>query len=237
MKKKIMMATLMTAMVLTFSACGKNDPKVSVAIATSSSEESESEMETTAAETETAESGMEESTQDSRQEPGAAESKPSDAPSNAAQATKNDKPASSSKPTSAVKPTSAPKPTQAPTSAAKPTQAVHTHSYSTPIYKTVHHDAEYKTVHHDAVYEDQSYDVVICGCGAEFATVEEWDDHQMSYVINDDFSHPGNYGVAVRGNPHALVKEAYDEQVLVRNAYDEQVLTGYRCSCGAEKGV
>ena len=56
------------------------------------------------------------------------------------------------------------KPPDAPSNA---TQSVHTHSYSTPIYKNAHHDAEYKTVHHDAVYEDQSYDVVICGCGAE----------------------------------------------------------------------
>lgn len=120
----------------------------------------------------------------------------------------------------------------------KNTAASHTHNWVA-ITDTVHHKAEYKNepVYTTVIdYEDQPVYAtkVVCGCGKEFDTVEEWGNHSIDC----------DYGYDIRKkqiDTKRVVVGSHQEQtgtkpVLVKAAYDETIITGYKCSsCGETK--
>ena len=127
----------------------------------------------------------------------------------------------------------------------QPSAPQHVHNWQ-PVYITVHHDAQYQTVHHDAVTEtkwivDQPYyEKVVCmGCGQEFDSVQEWDDHGIPFELQGDYFSHSSYTVKSypeKGhNETVVVTPAWDEQVQTSAPWDEQVVSGYQCSCGARK--
>ena len=129
--------------------------------------------------------------------------------------------------------------------AKQPATPQHVHHWQ-PVYTTVHHDAQYTTVHHDAVTQNQwvvdqpeRRGVIVCGCGAQFNSIQEWSDHDDQFILQGDVFGHGSYSVQsfpeVGHNETVIVSPAYDEQVQSAAPYDEQVLSGYRCSCGATK--
>lgn len=90
--------------------------------------------------------------------------------------------------------------------------------------------------------EDQGWDEEIpgeyvyqCGCGRNFSTVEEWEEHVHSYLDVGDFSHPSNYSEGYAKSSY-IHHENWVE-VVDTPATTKTVGTGtYKCSiCGATK--
>lgn len=121
-----------------------------------------------------------------------------------------------------------------------PKKDTHTHNYSIPITKTVHHD---EVGHNEPIYttvtdyEDQPVYAtkVVCGCGAQFNNDDQWELHCLDTGCR--------YGYSVRKiqvGSNRVAVGSHQEQtgtkwVVDRAAYDETVTTGYKCSCGATK--
>lgn len=118
----------------------------------------------------------------------------------------------------------------------------HTHNYSIPITKTVHHD---EVGHNEPIYttvtdyKDQPIyeEKVVCGCGARFDKVEGKDGWEQHSIDGCSFSYAL---LPVKTGSNRVAVGSHQEQtgtkwVVDRAAYDETVTTGYKCSCGATK--
>ena len=117
-----------------------------------------------------------------------------------------------------------------------PKKDTHTHNYSIPITKTVHHD---EVGHNEPIYttvtdyEDQPIYAsrTVCTCGEDIT--EGVFDHY-------DYCN-GSYGnIRKKVGTNRVAVGSHQEQtgtkwVVDRAAYDETVTTGYKCSCGATK--
>lgn len=112
----------------------------------------------------------------------------------------------------------------------------HTHNYNIPITQTVKHDA---TGHYDKVWVQDSaawdepiYEKrVVCGCGKQFSSASEWDQHSIDGCP---------YGYSVRpvqvGTKHHEAKGHYENKwVQDKAAWTETKTVGWKCSCGAKK--
>ena len=118
-----------------------------------------------------------------------------------------------------------------------------THSWSK-IYKTIHHDAvthqetipsKTEKIWHDG--EVIGY-VQECGCGQQFNSMEELNQHQFQASLNGEDGHASHWEIPV-------TSEGYYETVTIpsktitivdKPAYDEKTLTGYKCTkCGQTK--
>lgn len=102
------------------------------------------------------------------------------------------------------------------------------HDYSVPVTQTVHHDEQYEAVKR----EIPAYAVIRCGCGAEFTSNDEWQNHVIENVQEEGIFSPctGNYNVT-----NYPAQTVYD-YVKVADAYDSEEIVGYKCSvCGQQK--
>ena len=100
------------------------------------------------------------------------------------------------------------------------------HNFSIPVTQTVHHDEVWQNVPR----QTSGSRVIICGCGAEFATQADFDNHRIaSLEANGPFcSCCGPFNVEDRPG------ETVYDYVKISDAYDEEVVVGYKCSvCGA----
>lgn len=100
------------------------------------------------------------------------------------------------------------------------------HDFSIPIIQTVHHDEVWQNVPR----QTSGSRVIICGCGAEFATQADFDNHRIaSLEANGPFcSCCGPFNVEDRPG------ETVYDYVKVADAYDSEEVIGYKCSvCGA----
>lgn len=101
------------------------------------------------------------------------------------------------------------------------------HDFSIPVYQTVHHDEVYQTVPR----QTSGSRVIICSCGAEFTTNEDYDNHVISQIGANPFTACGS-SYLIEDRPGETV---YD-YVKVSDAYDTQEIVGYKCSiCGQQK--
>lgn len=95
------------------------------------------------------------------------------------------------------------------------------------MYQTVHHDEVYQTVPR----QTSGSRVIICSCGAEFTTNEDYDNHVISQIGANPFTACGS-SYLIEDRPGETV---YD-YVKVSDAYDTQEIVGYKCSiCGQQK--
>ena len=112
----------------------------------------------------------------------------------------------------------------------------HTHNYNIPITQTVKHDAtghyEKKWVQDSAAWDEPIYEKrVVCGCGKQFSSASEWDQHSIDGCP---------YGYSVRpvkvGTKHHEATGHYENKwVQDKAAWTETKTVGWKCSCGAKK--
>ena len=112
----------------------------------------------------------------------------------------------------------------------------HTHNYNIPITQTVKHDAtghyEKKWVQDSPAWDEPIYEKrVVCGCGKQFSSASEWDQHSIDGCP---------YGYSVRpvqvGTKHHEAKGHYENKwVQDKAAWTETKTVGWKCSCGAKK--
>lgn len=137
-----------------------------------------------------------------------------------------------------------------------PATQEHTHTWN-PVTSTVHHDATghyedvvvgTKTVvdkeaWDEPVKEWKAYAVKCLGCGKEFATGLEYQEHSMDR-IDEGHDECGRSTVLYRSEQVDTIHheaETHQENITETRwiedtaAYDEIVTTGYTCSCGAAK--
>ena len=140
-------------------------------------------------------------------------------------------------------------PAQQTTKAAQPAEqktTQHTHSYTIPVYKTVHHDAvgHYETVTVQAAWDEPiTEDVQVCnGCGKVFAPSQYGsavaaDNAVIEHVGLADFwsdcdSYHSEPRVIGKKHHEAITEQRY---VIDSEAWNESVIDYYKCSCGARQ--
>lgn len=120
-----------------------------------------------------------------------------------------------------------------------PAVSEHVHTWAS-VTATVHHDAvteQVKVIDQPGTeghYEGGAYPVVVCRCGAEFTSGDEFLAHQRAAESLDLH---GGYTSSVRSNQvwvEGTPEVSHYETVVVSDAWDEEIVTGEVCtSCGA----
>lgn len=115
----------------------------------------------------------------------------------------------------------------------------HVHTWA-PVTETVHHEAvteQVKVIDQPGTeghFEGGTYSVVVCRCGLEFRTGDEFLAHQQG-AENLDLH--GGYTSSVRSDQvwvEGTPEISHIETVTIRDAWDEELVTGEVCtSCGA----
>lgn len=105
----------------------------------------------------------------------------------------------------------------------------HTHSYDIPVYKTVTVTEAYdETITVTDAYDEPVYEArLICGCGKQFNTAEEWFDH----IDKDDCP----YGYSVKKVQTGIKHHDAVTKTVHHDAVTKQIIDYYKCSCGAKK--
>ena len=99
------------------------------------------------------------------------------------------------------------------------------HDFSVPVTQIVHHDEVWQNVPR----QTSGSRVIICGCGSEFSTQADFDNHRISSLeANGPFcSCCGPFNVEDRPG------ETVYDYVKVSDAYDTEEIVAYKCSvCG-----
>ena len=109
------------------------------------------------------------------------------------------------------------------------------------VYKTVHHDAvthkeiipgKTEKIWHDGKIIGY---VQECGCGQQFNSMEELNQHQFQASLNGEDGHASHWEVPITSEGYYETITTPDKTITVvdKEAYDEKVLTGYKCrKCG-----
>ena len=129
--------------------------------------------------------------------------------------------------------------THFPAPAESPAVLEHVHTWAL-VTETVHHEAvteQVKVIDQPGTeghFEGGTYSVVVCRCGLEFRTGDEFLAHQQG-AENLDLH--GGYTSSVRSDQvwvEGTPEISHVETVTLRDAWDEELVTGEVCtSCGA----
>lgn len=100
---------------------------------------------------------------------------------------------------------------------AQPTPTKKTTAAPKGHYETIHHEAVTQQVWVEDVAAGLHYKIV-CRCGAEFKNFDEWDTHDTQAYLNGDDTHYSYQNI-----PYETPAQGHYETQVIQAAYDEQV--------------